>query len=363
LSLLGSAEPSLNFEAQNSQFILGNTLFCKQYLGDDFATIHNAFKASRTQDVTSIFGFQQIQEIAGSNNIELPDKLSEELAWCNTIAPGLSDILKGNPRQTKRLLNALVLRRKLAEAAHLENLSEQILVKLMLLQYLRPRLFAQLYKWQASQNGIPQEMVILEEWARSEETEMPEDVQQRVEQSTNWNNANTRRWLTTTPTLSGVDLRSYFWITRDRVQGILSGVSTIPRHMRQIIVSLMELEANGIFPNELRTQIQQLPSDEQNLLLDELEEKLKRTEDKRDLIWVWDQLTSAISAAPERLIDYLDGVPSSSLPTATPSKIVAIAREQPHIKDKAIDLLQKWTQEGRSAIARAAQEQLRLLME
>lgn len=336
-------------------------LFCKQYLGDDFATIHDAFKASRIQDVTSTFGFQHIQEIAGNNNIELPDKLSEELAWCNTIAPALSDILKGNPRQTKRLLNALVLRRKLAEAAHLENLSDQILVKLMLLQYLRPRLFAQLYRWQASQNGIPQEIVILEEWAQSEETEMPKDVQERVEQSINWNNASIRRWLTMTPTLSGVDLRSYFWITRDRVEGILSGVSAIPRHMRQMIVELMELEADGIFPDELRAQVRQLPDDEQNILLDELEEKLKRTEDKRNLIWVWDQLITEIPTAPERLLDFLNRVPSDNLPRAIPAKIRAIATEQPHIRDRAAELLQKWGGEGRGVIARAAQEQLRQL--
>lgn len=333
-------------------------LFCQQHLGDDFATIHNAFKASRTQDVTSTFSFRLIQEIAGNNNIELPDKLSEELAWCNTIAPALSDILKGNPRQTKRLLNALVLRRKLAEAAHLGNLSDQTLVKLMLLQYLRPRLFAQLYKWQASQNGIPQEIAVLEGWAQSGETEMPGDVQQRVEQSINWNNASIRRWLTMTPTLSSVDLRSYFWITRDRVEGILSGVSAIPRHMRQIIIGLLELEAGGIFPDELRAQIQQLPADEQNILLDELEEKLKRTEDKRNLIWTWDSLSETVPSAPQRLFDYLEKTLPQSLPRALPMKVAAIGREHPDIAPRAIEILQKWSQDNRRAFGRAAEEAL-----
>ncbi|MCG3209308.1 MAG: hypothetical protein FOGNACKC_02929 [Anaerolineae bacterium] len=334
-------------------------LFCKQHLGEKFSTIHNEFKDSRTQDVTGTFSFQQIQDIAGSNNIELSDKLSEELAWCNTIAPALSDILKGNPRQTKRLLNALVLRRKLAEAAHLENLSDQILVKLMLLQYLRPRLFAQLYRWQTSQNGIPQEIVDLEKWAQSEDLEMPDDVQQRIEPRTNWNNDSIRRWLTLTPTLSDVDLRSYFWITRDRVEGILSGVSTIPRHMRQIIIGLLELEADGIFPNELQTQIQRFSADEQNILLDELEEKLKRAEDKRNLIWTWDSLSKIIPSAPQRLFDYLEKTPPQSLPPALPIKVAAIGREHALIT-RAIEILQNWSNNN-SIIGKAAKEALKQL--
>lgn len=329
-------------------------LFCKQHLGDGFAVIYDAFKTSRSQDVTGAFDLQQIREIAGRNNIELPEKFLEELNWCNVIAPTLSDFLKGNPRQTKRLLNALVLRRKLAEAAHLENLSDQILVKLMLLQYLRPRLFAQLYKWQASQNGLPLELVTLEEWVQVEGAEIPETV----EQSSNWNNPSIRRWLTMSPSLSRMDLRSYFWITRDRVEGILSGVSTIPRHLRQIILDLMELEADGIFPEELKTQIQQLPTDGHNILLDELEEKLKRTEDKRNLIWVWDKLSSMIPSAAELLINYLANAPSSNFSGAIPVKVKAIAIEHPHVKDKAVELLEKWAQEKLTAIGRSAQEQL-----
>lgn len=334
-------------------------LFCKQHLGEHFAVVHQAFKTSRSQDITGIFDLQQIQEIADSNTIELPGKLLEELNWCSVIAPTLSDFLKGNPRQTKRLLNALILRRKLAEAAHLENLSDQILVKLMLLQYLRPRLFGQLYKWQASQNGLPQEISVLEGWAQDQEADVPETV----ENGSTWNYPSIRRWLTMSPSLLGVDLRSYFWITRDRVEGILSGVSAIPRYMRQVILGLLELDADGIFPEELKTQVQQLLTDDQNILLDELEEKLKRAEDKRNLIWVWDNLISVIPTAPERLISCLDSIPASSLPRATPAKIRAIATETPRVKDGAVALLQKWARGNRDAIARVAQEQLRSLQE
>ena len=97
--------------------------------------------------------------------------------------------------------------------------------------------------------------------------------------------------------------------------------------------------------------------------LDELEEKLKRAEDKRNLIWVWDNLISVIPTAPERLISCLDSIPASSLPRATPAKIRAIATETPRVKDGAVALLQKWARGNRDAIARVAQEQLRSLQE
>ncbi|WP_420628638.1 KAP family P-loop NTPase fold protein [Candidatus Leptofilum sp.] len=330
-------------------------LFCKQHLEQqNFKVIHQAFITSRSQDITGTFSLQQIQDTATNNTITLPEILIQELTWCSVIAPTLGEFLKGNPRQTKRLLNALVLRRKLAEAAHLENLSNQVLVKLMLLQYLRPRLFAQLYKWQASQNGLPQEINTLEEWVHGNEAEVPETI----EQGSNWNNSSIRRWLAMDPPLTSVDLRSYFWITRDRVEGILSGVSAIPRYMRQIILDLMKLEANGIFPKELKLQIEQLPTDEQNILLDELEDKLKRAEEKRNLIWVWDEMLPIMPSASERLIDILNGIPSSNLPSAVPAKVNAIATEYPAIRDKSTELLRKWANEKQGTVARAAQEML-----
>ena len=272
-------------------------LFCKQQLSEEqFSVIHETLKSLRTQDITCAFSLKQIQEIADDKNIELPAKLVEDLTWCNTIAPIISDFLKGNPRQTKRLLNALVLRRKLAQVAHLEFLSDQALVKLMLLQYLRPHLCGQLYKWQSSQNGFPGEINDLEKFAKGEVSDMPATV----EQGANWNYPSVQRWLAMPPSLSGVDLRSYFWITRDRVEGISSGVSAIPGHMRQILVSLMELEADGLFPAEIKLQIQALSTDDQNILLDELERNLQRTEENGGVIWIWDLLVPVIPSAAER---------------------------------------------------------------
>ena len=82
----------------------------------------------------------------------LPEPLEQSLQWVSSIAPALTEGLKGNPRQVKRFLNALLLRKQLAMAAGL-NIRDIVLVKLMLLEYIRPHRFDQLYEWQARSEG------------------------------------------------------------------------------------------------------------------------------------------------------------------------------------------------------------------
>ena len=66
-----------------------------------------------------------------------------------------------------------------------------------------------------------------------------------------------------------------------------------------------------------------------------------------------------IPSATESLMNCLDGIPASSLPPATPAKIMAIATELPAIKPAAIALVEKWAKQKQLPIARVALEQLR----
>lgn len=332
-------------------------LFCNQHLKEKFGTVHQAFKHSRTTDVTSTYGHQHIQDALRLADIPCPDELSNQLAWCNMIAPTLSDVLKGNPRQTKRLLNALRLRQNLAKVAKLDNLSDQVLIKLMLLEYIRPKLFAQIYKWQATQNGFPSELVLLEKWGHSEDDDLLKDVK-IIENSASWNDPSIKRWLTMPPGLSGFDLRNYFWITRDRVTGILSGISTIPLYLRRIILDLAEFEEDSIFSAELKSQIQQLSKEDINVLLDELSDRLKRNEEKRGIIATWMHLVEIIPISAVHLINCLKLIPVQSLPATLPNKIALVLGKQPSIQAEAVGLLDQWSQNKTHSIGRAAQQAL-----
>jgi len=49
-----------------------------------------------------------------------PQALLSQLGWSNAIADVVTDGLKGNPRQVKRMLNAMALRRQLATVAEIK---------------------------------------------------------------------------------------------------------------------------------------------------------------------------------------------------------------------------------------------------
>ena len=78
--------------------------------------------------------------------------------WPCARKPLITEGLKGNPRQVKRFLNALFLRKELARVANLTNLKDDVLVKLMILEYTSEKRFRQLHEWQAPQDGHPREL-------------------------------------------------------------------------------------------------------------------------------------------------------------------------------------------------------------
>lgn len=73
-------------------------LFCQHHLKDEFEMVRQAVQKLRQEDISATFGDQQIIEALPGK--EISDMLKLELAWCNSIAPAISDVLKGNPRQT-----------------------------------------------------------------------------------------------------------------------------------------------------------------------------------------------------------------------------------------------------------------------
>lgn len=331
-------------------------LFCEYYLKENFEGVHQSYVTSRAKDITATFGYQQIEKCLNSANIICPEELQKQLGWCSIVAPALGDVLKGNPRQTKRLLNALVLRRKLAEVAHLTTLSDQVLVKLMLLEYVKPELFTQLYGWQTSQNGVAKEIAELEKFAASSKPSHVGDEPLKKRYGA-WMNSNMMQWLKMPPSLTGEDLRPYFWITRDRVAGLLSGVSAMPLHLRTLLTELSEMDSIVPVSAEVVTQIKSLSLDDQQTLLDEITQRFKRAEDKRNLTAAWIFLCSHIPVATASFLTLLEGIPSKALYDTTPTSLVRIVQNQPDHRTQIMQLLRKWSNE-KTKVGKLAKEEL-----
>src|SRR6266516_1305355 len=140
-------------------------LFCQLALKEEgqFEQVHRYCTEQRAKNLYLAVDAGVVQAALKSN---LPDELHQRLRWTSAITPALTEGVKGNPRQVKRLLNALLLRRPLAEVAKLD-IRDDVLVKLMLLEYTRPELFDQLYIWQALAEGHPAQLRQLEETAQA----------------------------------------------------------------------------------------------------------------------------------------------------------------------------------------------------
>lgn len=212
-------------------------LFCHRDIVDEemFKCIYSDCDNQRKRNRYFTFGFSSVNEVFKTNNKVIPKDLSSSLAFCSSISRLITEGLNGNPRQIKRFLNAYVLRKQLAEVASLSEVKDEILVKLMVLEYSHIDEFKQLFSWQASQDGMPEQIKHLERYFTSSD-EIPEEIE-KIDQK--WTSSFMKKWITMEPYLSGVDLRDYFWIARDRLASTFSGLSMVPPIVRLTIKDLI----------------------------------------------------------------------------------------------------------------------------
>lgn len=333
-------------------------LFCQLRLDNNFECVHDAFLTSRKEDITSVFRHEEIRQALQNKKLELPEILAGELAWCSSISLTLSDLLKGNPRQTKRLLNALLLRKKLAESARIE-LSDQILVKLMILEYLQPELFAQLYQWQSTQEGKPAELEALEQGTQATDENLRKRADKIFEAQPGWQTPAMQAWLKMPPSLHNEDLRNYFWITRDRITGILSGVATIPLNLRRLLADLLETGDSSIL-GETKSQLAALASEERLILFNELTAYVRREPGKSDVVGIWFRVAQQFPAHIGSVLNTLQQMPVASLHPNVPVHLATIGQGTPEHANGVRQLLSNWSKE-KTALGRAAEEALKAM--
>jgi len=221
-------------------------LFCENDLAspDDFNGVLEAFKKFREEERYSVFDFAKVKDAVGDES--KTEKLEQNVSLIAKLSPIISESLYGNPRQIKRFLNTFMLRKKLATIARIKEFRDDILAKLMILEYAEPKLFEILYNWQISNQGIATQLEKLEEICcnRGEvKSTFADDLKE-------WNKPKIINWMSSEPLLSKIDLRDYYWISRDKLSSMQSNLLVPP-----IVKSLMtKLEPEGM-PEKLTTKI------------------------------------------------------------------------------------------------------------
>jgi predicted KAP-like P-loop ATPase len=222
-------------------------LFCETDIdnSDDFKVVLEAFKKFREQNRYSIFDFVKVKEALADTT--KTDKLEKNVSLIAKLSPIISESLYGNPRQIKRFLNTFMLRKKLAVVAKIHDFKDDILAKLMILEYAEPKLFEMLYNWQISNKGLASQLEELEKSCCTKGTEKVEIPNIYKE----WQNKpKIINWLSSEPYLSKVNLLDYFWISRDKLSSMQSNLLIAP-----IVKSLMAQLEPEKTPEKLTKQI------------------------------------------------------------------------------------------------------------
>lgn len=247
-------------------------LFCEDLLeNDELNAVHNAFKEFRGKDRYSIFGVEQVTaSITDKNTIK---KLKEQIGLISRLSPLIAGNLDGNPRQIKRFLNTFMLRKKLAEVAQIADFRDDILAKLMILEYAEPNLFTELYGWQAQNRGYAP---LLKEF---EKKKVGEEIT-KEDKPAKWNTQKVRTWLDSEPYLASVDLRDYFWISRDR----LNSISTVmtPPIVKTILNALMvKTQGDNVINRKIEDDVLTLNDTLQHELYRQLAKRAEMNKNER----------------------------------------------------------------------------------
>lgn len=312
-------------------------LFAKRDLPSiDFEKCLSECEKLRAANRFGPFGLSDIQQALGSK--PLPPVLKEALSFTAGAAHLITENLKGNPRQVKRFLNAFVLRRKLAKVAKMDTLRDDVLLKLMLLEYSNETRFRELARWHEEQGETPKEIHDMEggkDWPKE------------------WGEKDSlRRWVGMEPKLSSVDLSEYFWLVRDRLASSQIGLSLTPPAVKASYDALLSesgrKNAGGLLKALREAEVDALT----NLLSKALQRDSKNAEAYNAFLKVAETIPSTMSVFGT----LIKNLPSDNLPAWLPGKLDLLAKHNTSLKaavDDAVAYLKTLTN---SRAGKAAQQ-------
>lgn len=221
-------------------------LFCEEEFGKHgMDNVISAFKDFRKTDRYSVFGIEKVKTVITDSIVR--KRLEDKVTLISKLSPLIAGNLDGNPRQIKRFLNTFILRKKLADVAKLPDFKVDILAKLMILEYAEPKLFTDLYGWQAQNKGYVPQLIRFEKKNEDGEHEIDDKYK-------DWKNAKIITWLESEPYLANVDLRDYFWISRDRLESMTGDMT--PPIVQAVITKLMvKTQAEALIHKKIKEDV------------------------------------------------------------------------------------------------------------
>lgn len=233
------------------EFYIMCLLFQHELSGDEFEKILEFIQKEKKENFIE---FELTYDALHKSLPDIADKSRDAISLAKQLSSVLATGLNGNPRHCKRFLNSLSMRVDMAKYRGIE-LDRRILAKLMLLEYFKSDFFRKLAAVQALEKGESKEFKIIEDgsWDDVEDFKLWKDD--------SW----ILSWIKLEPKLSGVDLRPYFYFSRESLAShlnlgqhrlspqaekaltdLLSGADSQRRNALKSATSINDAEANII---------------------------------------------------------------------------------------------------------------------
>ena len=305
--------------------------------------------------------------------VDIGDDLRSNLALVRQISPLLTRGLSGNPRQTKRFLNSLMMRQTMAEARSVK-LNSQILAKLMLLEYIKLPIFLDLAELQATQEGKPIELTIIEaEQMGAVNAQQQEADGEEEEPNSNEADASAadsqyvsswlsddwiKEWLLIEPRLGDIDLRPYFYFSRDQLTSLTASTRRLSPRAQTILANLTS--ESQIARRRVASDISKLNEAEASqiftLLSDRGYQRAKLTGKDDEL----DSLAWLVKSRPElqgQLFTWLARIPPDAIALSIPNKLEEVLGKEP-INKFGKQLYQSWSTSDNKGLAASTKQAL-----
>lgn len=276
--------------------IHGDILFEKDF-NDNLNLIRNIINEEKERNFLE---FELTYELIKGKSEDLAEKLKYTISLSKQISSVLAKGLNGNPRHCKRFLNSMELRIMMANFRKIP-LDRKILAKLMLVEYFKDPFYKRLAQLQARENGKPTELVNIEKGNWDEA-----DILMTWKEDA-W----IAEWLNDIePSLANVDLRPYFYFSRESqknisyirsqnlsrdaikiLQHLISGTDTLRNEALKLSISISDFEASSIL-NELASKIESATEIEKSLFQSFIEWGGSRKELYIDTVAILERLPS-----------------------------------------------------------------------
>ena len=220
--------PQLN--ADEVEIYIACLLLQSELNKDDFDKVLFWINDKKQDDFES-FKMNSVSDLF-NDSPDLQSEVVESLSVANQLAYVLSNGLHGNPRQCKRFLNSMDMRIQMASYKN-KKLNRKILAKIMMLEYIKPRIFNKIAEMTAN-NILSKELALYENGTPENSDEL------KMWKDDDW----FLNWCKIEPKLSDENLKTYFYFTRTSLDEKISRISSVLSPIGKRILDLLMSKAD-----------------------------------------------------------------------------------------------------------------------